>query len=304
MYILVTGGTGLIGRKLIYQLLSLSHSITILSRSPQKVYSLFSDKVKCWTTLNEQSNLDDFDAVINLAGEPIADKRWTPEQKNKLCQSRWQLTEKLSDLIRAGESPPSVFISGSAVGYYGDQGQAVISENDPPHDEFSHQLCERWEKLALQAKSEKTRVCLLRTGIVLANNGGALKKMLPLFRLGFGGAVGSGKQYMPWIHIDDMVNAIYYLLVSPELAGPFNMTAPYPVHNDQFSAILARILRRPTFIRIPAFVLRIAMGEAATLVLGGQQAVPKRLEEAGFGFRYFELEEALKSLLKENANQH
>ncbi|MGJ0625815.1 TIGR01777 family oxidoreductase [Xenorhabdus bovienii] len=302
MRILITGGTGLIGYRLTCQLLSLSHSITILSRSPQKVYSLFSEQVECWATLKNKNNLNDFDAVINLAGEPIADKRWTSAQKTELCQSRWQLTEKLSHLINASEFPPSVFISGSSVGYYGNQGQAVVSENDLPHDEFAHQLCKQWETLALQAESEKTRVCLLRTGIVLASKGGALKKMLPLFRLGLGGKMGDGKQYMPWIHIDDMVNGIYYLLVSPELSGPFNMTAPYPVHNDLFSTALANVLHRPAFIRMPAFVLKIIMGEAAMLVLGGQQAIPKRLEEGGFGFRYFELEEAFKDLLKAEAN--
>ncbi|OTA20420.1 epimerase [Xenorhabdus beddingii] len=298
MHILITGGTGLIGHHLTYRLLSLSHSITILSRSPQKVYALFSDRVECWTTLDDQNNLNGFDAVINLAGEPIVNKRWTPKQKDRLCQSRWQLTERLSQLINASDSPPSVFISGSAIGYYGDQGQSVVTENDPPHDEFAHQLCQRWEQLALQAKSEKTRVCLLRTGIVLAKKGGALQKMLPMFRLGLGGKIGNGKQYMPWIHIDDMVNGIYYLLVSPELHGPFNMTSPYPIHNDQFSAVLAKVLHRPSFIRIPAFVLKVMMGEAAGLVLGGQQAIPKNLEEAGFGFRYFRLEEALQDVLK------
>ncbi|MDX7999539.1 TIGR01777 family protein [Xenorhabdus sp. Reich] len=302
MRILITGGTGLIGHQLTCQLLSLSHSITILSRSPQKVYSLFSDRVECWTTLNDQHDLNDFDAVINLAGEPIADKRWTPKQKEELCQSRWQLTEHLSKLINTSESPPSVFISGSAVGYYGDQGQSVVTENDPPHDEFTHQLCARWEQLALQAASDKTRVCLLRTGIVLAHKGGALQKILPLFRWGLGGAIGNGKQYMPWIHLDDMVNGIYYLLVSPELHGPFNMTSPYPVHNDHFSNTLANALHRPALVRIPAFVLKAVMGEAATLVLTGQQAIPKKLEEGGFGFRYFQLEEALKDVLKADAD--
>ncbi|MEQ1963551.1 TIGR01777 family oxidoreductase [Xenorhabdus khoisanae] len=298
MRILLTGGTGLIGHHLTCRLLSLTHSITILSRSPQKVYSLFSDRVECWTTLDDQNDLNDFDAVINLAGEPIVNKRWTPKQKIILCQSRWQLTERLSKLINASESPPSVFISGSAIGYYGNQGQSVVTENDPPHDEFTHRLCERWEQLALQAKSEKTRVCLLRTGIVLAKKGGALQKMLPMFRLGLGGTIGNGKQYMPWIHIDDMVNGIYYLLVSPELSGPFNMTSPYPIHNEQFSAILAKVLHRPSLVRIPAFVLKAMMGEAAELVLGGQQAIPRNLEEAGFGFRYFRLEEALQDILK------
>ncbi|WFQ79901.1 TIGR01777 family oxidoreductase [Xenorhabdus sp. SF857] len=302
MRILITGGTGLIGHRLTCQLMSLSHSITILSRSPQKVYSLFSDRVECWTTLNDQHHLNGFDAVINLAGEPIINKRWTLKQKEKLCQGRWQLTEQLSKLIKASESPPSVFISGSAVGYYGDQGQAVVTENDLPHNEFAHQLCERWEQLALQAQSDKTRVCLLRTGIVLAPKGGALQKMLPLFRLGLGGAIGTGKQYMPWIHIDDMVNGLYYLLVSPDLYGPFNMTSPYPVHNELFSATLATVLHRPAFMRIPAFVLKVMMGEAAELVLGGQQAIPKRLEEAGFGFRYFQLEEALQDVIEEKDN--
>ncbi|AOM39398.1 TIGR01777 family oxidoreductase [Xenorhabdus hominickii] len=302
MRILITGGTGLIGHRLTCQLLSLSHSITILSRSPQKVYSLFSDYVECWTTLDEQHDLNDFDAVINLAGEPIVNKRWTPKQKAKLCQSRWQLTEQLSKLINASKSPPSVFISGSAISYYGDQQQSVVTENDTPHDEFAHQLCERWEQLALLAESDKTRVCLLRTGIVLAKEGGAMQKMLPLFRFGLGGAFGNGKQYMPWIHIDDMVNGIYYLLVSPELHGPFNMTSPYPVHNDQFSATLASVLHRPSFVRIPALVLKVMMGEAAELVLGGQQAIPKKLEDAGFGFRYSQLEEALQDVVKPSTN--
>ncbi|ETS33587.1 TIGR01777 family protein [Photorhabdus temperata] len=297
MRILITGGTGLIGSRLVFQLLSLSHSITILSRSPQKVYSLFSKQAECWTTLKDKTDLNDFDAVINLAGEPIANKPWTSAQKEKLCQSRWTLTEQLSKLINASQTPPEVFISGSAVGYYGDQNQAVVTEHEPPNDEFTHQLCKRWEQLALQAASDKTRVCLLRTGVVLAKNGGALKKMLPLFRLGLGGPMGSGKQYLPWIHIDDMVNGIYYLLRTPGLSGPFNITAPYPVHNDQFAATLGEVLNRPAIIRIPAFVLKLLMGEAAALVLGGQQAIPHKLEQAGFGFRYFQLKEAFEDLL-------
>ncbi|NHB86516.1 TIGR01777 family oxidoreductase [Photorhabdus tasmaniensis] len=303
MHILITGGTGLIGSHLVCQLLSLSHSITILSRSPQKVYSLFSKQTECWTTLKDKTDLNDFDAVINLAGEPIANKPWTSAQKEKLCQSRWTLTEQLSKLINASQTPPEVFISGSAVGYYGDQNQAVVTEHEPPNDEFTHQLCKRWEQLALQAASDKTRVCFLRTGVVLAKNGGALKKMLPLFRLGLGGPMGSGKQYLPWIHIDDMVNAIYYLLMTPGLSGPFNITAPYPVHNDQFAATLGEVLNRPAIIRIPAFVLKLFMGEAAALVLGGQQAIPHKLEQAGFGFRYFQLKEAFEDLLN-TKSQH
>lgn len=297
MKILITGGTGLIGTPLIQKLISLGHQVTVLSRSPQKVYSLFSKAVESWTSLNDRTHLNDFDAVINLAGEPIAEKRWTDEQKKRLCDSRWMLTQRLSDLIIASETPPQVFLSGSAVGYYGDQGQAVVTEDEQPHDEFTHQLAQHWEALALNAQSDKTRVCLLRTGLVLSVNGGLLAKILPIFKMGAGGPIGHGKQFMPWIHINDMVNAICFLLDTPALSGPFNMTAPYPVHNDQFTAILGDVINRPAFIRTPAFAIKAILGESAILVLGGQQAIPKRLEEAGFQFEFINLKEALTDIL-------
>lgn len=302
MKILITGGTGLIGTPLVQKLISLDHKVTVLSRSPQKVYSHFCKAVECWTSLNDINNLNGFDAVINLAGEPIAEKRWTDEQKKRLCDSRWKITQRLTELIIASEKPPSVFLSGSAVGYYGDQGQIVVTEDEQPHDEFTHQLAQHWEALAENAASDKTRVCLLRTGLVLSPNGGVLGKILPIFKMGAGGPIGHGKQYMPWIHINDMVNAIYFLLMTPVLSGPFNMTAPYPVHNDQFTAILGDILNRPSFVRTPAFVIKAILGESAALVLGGQQAIPKRLEEAGFEFEFIELKIALEDLLvpKEN----
>lgn len=296
MQLLITGGTGLIGRHLIARLLSLSHHVTVLTRDTTRARQVLGERVEYWSTLQNRTSLDDIDAVINLAGEPIADKRWTPQQKQKLSESRWQITEQLAALMKASASPPSVFISGSAVGYYGNQGDVLITEEESPTPEFTHQLCARWEALALSAESDRTRVCLLRTGIVLAANGGALAKMLPPFRFGLGGPLGSGKQYMPWIHIDDMVNAILYLLDNPILRGPFNMTAPYPVRNEQFCAMLAQVLDRPCFMRVPAFALKLLLGEAATLVLGGQRAIPHRLEAAGFGFRYYELEDALKEV--------
>ncbi|MNC52630.1 Epimerase family protein [compost metagenome] len=177
----------------------------------------------------------------------------------------------------------------------------MVTEEEPPHDEFTHQLCQRWEALALRAQSSYTRVCLLRTGVVLSPKGGALAKMLPPFRMGLGGPIGNGRQYLPWIHIDDMVNAIIYLLDNPPLRGPFNMVAPYPVHNEQFTATLAKVLDRPAFLRAPAFAMRLLMGEAAVLVLGGQRAVPRRLEEAGFVFRFFELEQALDDVINQQA---
>ncbi|MEE4407473.1 MULTISPECIES: TIGR01777 family oxidoreductase [unclassified Serratia (in: enterobacteria)] len=303
MRILITGATGLIGSSLTQRLLSLSHSITVLTRDVQRARERFGEQVSYWSTLQDQTSLDGFDAVINLAGEPIADKRWSKAHKERLCHSRWDLTERLAALINAGSSPPGVLISGSAAGYYGDQGQAVVTEDEAPHDEFTHQLCQRWESLALQAQSDATRVCLLRTGVVLANKGGALAKMLPPFRLGLGGPIGNGRQYLPWIHLDDMVNGILYLLEHATLQGPFNMVAPYPVHNEQFAAQLANVLDRPAFLRVPAFAMRLLMGEAAVLVLGGQRAVPKRLEEAGFSFRFLELEQALDDVINQRIDK-
>ncbi|MEQ9888180.1 TIGR01777 family oxidoreductase [Pectobacterium zantedeschiae] len=298
MQLLITGGTGLIGRHLIQRLQLLSHHITVLTRDPERARGVLGNQVEYWSTLSNITSLNDFDGVINLAGEPIADKRWTSQQKQRLAQSRWSITEQLATLIKASSEPPAVFISGSAVGYYGDQGEALVTEDESPVDEFTHHLCARWEALARSAESDKTRVCLLRTGIVLSAQGGALAKMLPIFRLGLGGPMGSGRQYMPWIHIDDMVNGIIYLLDQPILRGPFNMVAPYPVHNEQFSAMLAHVLDRPGFVRAPAFAIKLLMGEASTLVLGGQRAIPQRLEDAGFGFRFFELEEALQDVVK------
>lgn len=292
MKILVTGGTGLIGGHLIPRLLELGHQVTVVTRNPDKARARLDNRVTIWKGLEDRQNLDDIDAVINLAGEPIADKRWTAEQKERLCQSRWRITQKLADLINASTTPPSVLISGSATGYYGDLGEVVVTEEEPPHNEFTHKLCARWEQIACEAQSDKTRICLLRTGVVLAPKGGILAKMLPSFRLGLGGPIGHGRQYLAWIHIDDMVNAILWLLDN-DLRGPFNMVSPYPVRNEQFAHALGHTLHRPAILRVPATAIRLLMGESSVLVLGGQRALPKRLEAAGFAFRWYDLEEAL-----------
>lgn len=297
MNILVTGGTGLIGGHLIPRLLALGHQVTVLTRSPEKARDRLDSRVALWTTLDDKKQLDDVDAVINLAGEPIADKRWSSAQKERLCQSRWRITQKLADLINASETPPSVLISGSATGYYGDLGEVVVTEEDPPHNEFTHKLCARWEQIACTAQSDRTRVCLLRTGVVLAPKGGILGKMVPPFRLGLGGPIGNGRQYLPWIHVDDMVNGILWLLDN-DLRGPFNMVSPYPVRNEQFAHALGHALQRPAFVRVPATAIRLLMGESSVLVLGGQRALPKRLEAAGFAFRWYDLEEALEDVIR------
>ncbi|MFS2224741.1 TIGR01777 family oxidoreductase [Pantoea sp. B65] len=293
MHILVTGGTGLIGSHLIPRLLQSGHQVSVVTRDVAAARAKLDPAVTLWSGLAQQQDLNGIDAVINLAGEPIADKRWSEQQKQRLCESRWQITEQLASLINASSEPPAVLISGSATGFYGDTGELVLTEEDPGHDEFTHQLCARWEALALAAQSERTRVCLLRTGVVLAKQGGALAKMKLPFKLGIGGPLGSGRQYMPWIHIDDMLNAILWLLDHPQLSGPFNMVSPYAVRNEQFAAMLGHAMHRPAFMRTPASAIKLMMGESAVLVLGGQHVLPKRLEESGFGFRWFQLDEAL-----------
>ena len=288
MQILITGGTGLIGRHLIPRLLELGHQITVVTRSPDKARQILDSRVTLSKGLEERQNLNDIDAVINLAGEPIADKRWSAQQKERLCQSRWVITQKLVDLINASETPPAVLISGSATGYYGDLGEVVVTEEEPPHNEFTHKLCARWEQIASTAQSDKTRVCMLRTGVVLASAGGILAKMVPPFRLGLGGPIGNGRQYMAWIHIDDMVNGILWLLDN-DLR---------PVHNEQFAHALGHALNRPAILRVPATAMRLLMGESSVLVLGGQRALPKRLEASGFAFRWYDLEEALADVIR------
>jgi len=296
MRILITGGTGLIGRHLIASLLKADARITVITRTPDRAAQLLGTQVALLPELSVLAHLDDFDAVINLAGEPIADKRWTPPQKEHLCQSRWHITEQLVALFRASKCPPGIFISGSAIGYYGDMGAEIITEQTAPHDEFTHRLCGQWEHIAMGAQTAMTRVCLLRTGVVLARDGGALSKMLPPFRFGLGGPLGNGRQYLAWIHIEDMVNGIIWLLNHP-LNGPYNLVSPSPVPNAQFAKALGKALNRPARLAAPAFMVKILMGESSVLVIGGQRAFPERIEASGFQFHWQNIDAALQNLL-------
>lgn len=296
MQILITGGTGLIGRHLIPRLLTLGHQVTVVTRNPDNARQILDSRVTLWKGWRNVST------SMRLMPSSI----WRANRlrqaldlatKRTVVPKPLAITQKLVDLIHASATPPSVLISGSATGYYGDLGDVVVTEDEPPHNEFTHKLCARWEQIACRAQSDQTRVCLLRTGVVLAPQGGILGKMVPPFRLGLGGPVGNGRQYLAWIHIDDMVNGILWLLDN-DLRGPFNMVSPYPVHNEQFAHALGRALRRPAIIRIPATAIRLLMGESSVLVLGGQRALPKRLEAAGFAFRWYDLEEALADVIR------
>lgn len=294
MNILITGGTGLIGRALQQQWLP-QHQLIVLSRKAKQL-QLADSQVRYISELN-QADFNSLDAVINLAGEPIADKRWTETQKHKICQSRWQITEQLVDAIAAATTPPHTLISGSAIGFYGRQAAQEITEDYQEfYPEFSHDICAKWENLAQRAASEQTRVCLLRTGIVLAEQGGALKKMLLPFKLGLGGPIGNGQQYMSWVHLQDMVRLIDFLLQHRELKGPFNAVAPKAVTNNVFAKQLAARLHRPAVLPMPAFAVKLLFGDMSEILLYGQRVVPKRLLEAGFSFNYPQLPGALAAL--------
>ncbi|PSW59599.1 TIGR01777 family protein [Photobacterium kishitanii] len=298
MNILVTGATGLIGKALLPHL---NHdAITVLSRNPTRAYQSLGHHIHAIDSLDNLENLDQFDVVINLAGEPIMGKRWSDNQKSIIQHSRWDLTQQLVDKINNGTNPPHTFISGSAVGIYGDNQDKSIDETTPitvNDNDFSQQVCLRWEQIALQAQSTQTRVCILRTGIVLTKQGGALAKMLLPYQLGLGGKIGAGNQYFPWIHLHDMIKGILFVLNHADAQGVFNFTAPNPVTNKAFSQTLATALKRPHFLCTPAWVLKLGLGESSQLLLDSQRALPNKLLAEGFHFSFPSIEQALKQTL-------
>ena len=297
MHILITGGTGLIGRNLCKTLLAQGHELTVLSRNPASV------PIKCGATVHSMASLAEwhpgkkFDAVINLAGAPIVDRRWTARRKRALWGSRIDLTDELVRHIATAGHKPSVLISGSAVGYYGNRGDTELDEMAPAGEDFGAHLCKAWEDSARIAEKVGVRVCLLRTGLVLSQNGGMLGRMLPPFKLGLGARLGNGKQWMSWVHIDDYTAIVLRLLDDAQASGPYNMTAPQPVSNTEFTAALAKALRRPAVFVAPAWLLKLAMGERASLLLEGQKVLPGKISAAGYRFQFADLAAALDNLL-------
>lgn len=297
MHILITGGTGLIGRRICKALLAEGHQLTVLSRHPETVAAKCGNGVRAITTLDEWLPEQMVDAIINLAGEPIADAHWTTARKQALWDSRVTLTARLVQRIVAAEHKPAVLLSGSAVGYYGNRGDLELDESAGTGDDFAAHLCKTWEDVALSAESQGVRVCLLRTGPILSKDGGLLGRMLLPFKLGLGVRLGDGKQWMSWIHIDDYVSTILRLLHEQDMRGPFNMTAPNPVTNAEFTRSLARALHRPALFAAPGFILKAAMGERASLLLEGQRVLPKKIEASGGSFAFKRLESALQDIL-------
>ncbi|MBA4502072.1 TIGR01777 family oxidoreductase [Marinobacterium marinum] len=292
MRVLVTGGSGFIGQALTQALLARGDQVVILSRTPERVVSRPGQI--CVSRLAQVA--EPVDAVVNLAGAPIIGGRWSVRRKRLLIESRTEMTRELVRWMGGLSQPPAVLVSGSAIGYYGTHQDEVLHESSAVSVGFTHRLCQEWEQAALEARQAGVRVCLVRTGIVLGQ-GGALSKMLPAFRLGLGGPIGDGQQWMSWVHLEDEVGAILYLLDHPALQGPFNVTAPEPVTNAVFSRTLARVLKRPGCLRVPAWVLRMLLGEASELMVAGQRVLPANLHTAGYVFKYPDLEKALRALL-------
>ena len=298
MNILLTGGTGLIGQALCKHWLPQGHRLWVWSRSPEQVSERCGESVKGIGELRELDQVQ-LDAVINLAGAPIADRPWTKSRRLLLWNSRIKLTEQLVEWLATRQQKPNVLISGSAVGWYGDGGERELSEDDSPvTNDFASQLCAAWEESAMRAESLGIRVVLIRTGLVLAPQGGFLQRLRPLFALGLGGRQGNGRQWMPWIHIDDQIGLIDFLLHQPEAGGPYNACAPQPARNAEFAKAFAASMGRPAILQVPALALKVGLGELSGLILGGQKVRPLRLQVAGFEFRFVTLDAALADLRK------
>lgn len=297
MKLLITGASGFIGTALIRQLLVAGHEVIGLSRTPERLQKKFSGQIRAINQLTEVDASENIEAIINLAGEPILDKRWSAARKQLLYASRLDTTAALIELIKRLDSVPQLLISGSAVGFYGSHpGDRMLDERSEGRPGFTHKLCADWENKALEAQALGVRVCLLRTGVVLGD-GGALQRMLLPFRLALGGPIGRGDQWFSWIHLDDLLAIIQFLLAHEVLTGAFNATAPEPVTNAAFTRALGRALHRPTLLPMPEFVLRLLLGEGAELLCEGQRVVPARLLEAGFEFSYPDIDLALQSLV-------
>ena len=305
MKIIIAGGTGFLGRPLGEALARDGHEIVVLSRraSDNGAGGQLGSRVSLasWTPDGRvgswASVIDGAGAVVNLAGESIAARRWTEAQKRRILDSRVLATRSLAAAINSAAHPPAVFVSGSAVGIYGPLGDEIVSDDHPAGTDFLARVCAAWEGEATRVTSAATRVVRIRTGLVLERDGGALPKMLLPFWFGVGGPVGSGRQYWPWIHRADWIGLVRWTIANAAAAGAFNVSAPGPVTNAEFARALGHALHRPAFMPAPAFAMKIALGEMAeALLLSGQRAVPAKAERLGFTFRYKTLDDALRAI--------
>lgn len=297
-HILITGGSGFVGRALCQKAMARGWEVSVLSRQPaDKVRQICGSKVRVVASLSDIAQLPAIDHVINLAGEPIMEGRWSTARKQKIRESRIELTRQLVNTLSRLPHKPATLISGSAVGYYGDAGETACTETQPAGQDFAANLCRDWERAAQPVSVLGIRLCIIRTGVVLDASGGALKKMRLPFRLGLGGPIGNGQQWFPWITRDDLCALIFFLIEQKNCQGVFNATAPEPVRNETFTRALAAQLQRPALLPVPAFALKALLGEASVMLLGSQQVLPEAAQKTGFSFQHPSLEQALEVLL-------
>ena len=299
---ILSGGTGFIGTPLRRRLLEKGHQVTLLTRNPSSVKTE-GDRLKAalWDGKNSgawTAEVDGAGAIINLAGEPIVAKRWSKKQKERILTSRLDATRAIVSAVAKATQKPKVLVNASAVGFYGDAPEGEVTESSPAGNDFLAGICKRWEEEAQRAQAHGVRVVRLRTGIVLEKGGGALQKMLLPFKLFVGGPLGSGRQWLPWVHREDVIGAILFVLENQSVSGAINMTAPTPVTMKQFCTTLGTVMDRPSWAPVPSFVLKIVLGEMSEVVLTGQKAIPKKLREAGYPFLFPKLEEALVGILR------
>ena len=299
MKVAIAGGTGFVGSRLVERLLAEGHQVLILTRNPASVKPAPNVEVVAYNPKESgawQQSISGCDAVVNLAGEPIAEKRWTPEHKQEIVNSRKIGTQKIVEAISKANPKPSVLVSASAIGYYGTSETATFEESSPSGNDFLAQVCQEWEAEAQKVKDTGTRLVIVRIGIVLAM-GGAIGKMIPPFKMFAGGPIGTGKQWFSWIHRDDLVNLILFALQQREVEGVLNATAPNPVRMNEVSQTLGEVLNRPSWLPVPAFALEVLLGDGAQVVLEGQQVLPKRTITQGFDYQYPSLKQALEEFL-------
>ena len=295
---LVTGGTGLIGTKLCRHLLRLGYEVTVLTRQSKASSKKSSDpNIFYCSSFDELDRSSDWFGVINLAGESLGGSRWNEQRKQRFIDSRVEITRKTNEWIKSLESPPDVYISASAIGWYGHWDDELLTETSTFNEGFSHTMCDQWERLANDCES-LCRVCNLRIGIVLDKDGGALTELLTTAKFGLGGPIGSGKQWWSWIHIDDLVSLIECLCFDSRFSGAINATAPAPVTQANFARHLGRQLNRPAFLPMPGFIAKLIIGEfAEELLLNGQRVIPQKVLDSGFIYKYPTIELSLNQLL-------
>ncbi|HXQ23087.1 MAG TPA: TIGR01777 family oxidoreductase [Candidatus Acidoferrales bacterium] len=309
MHIIVTGATGFVGRPLVRRLLAAGHAVTALTRDVNAARRVMPVRCAC-VAWNPAAPLDpaalrDADAIIHLAGAGVADKPWTAQRKQAIRESRVGGSRALVQALRelSSSQRPRLLISASAIGYYGDRGDAELDEQASVGDGFLAEVCQAWEREVFEAQRLNVRTAVIRIGIVLGKDGGALGKMLPPFRLGVGGRMGSGNQWMSWIHLDDLVALFLFALTRAEVSGPINGVAPNAVTNATFTSALAAALRRPALMRVPAVALRLAFGEMSTVLLGSQRVLPRVAAQLGFAFQHAELAGALADLCADGCHE-